>query len=205
MALSKIQAESMNLADTFAFTGTVSGAGTRKLLRSIAISSATSSVDFVHGANGAVLDTTYPRYEIHINSFIPATEGQHIRVYLSSNSGVSYYGNSAYNNFTHRQYTNGTTTATSDNYFNDFASYNYLGLHSAANKGGAHGTIEISGIGNAARTTINGQWWGFGGGYYHMTRSSGAYESDSVVINAIRIAATSGDIGSGTFKLYGVV
>tara|TARA_R100001460_G_scaffold100990_1_gene144794 strand:- start:346 stop:729 length:384 start_codon:yes stop_codon:yes gene_type:complete len=27
MALSKIQAESMNLADTFAFTGTVSGAG----------------------------------------------------------------------------------------------------------------------------------------------------------------------------------
>ena len=27
MAISKIQSESMNLADTFAFTGTVSGAG----------------------------------------------------------------------------------------------------------------------------------------------------------------------------------
>ncbi len=27
MALSKIQAESLNLADTYAFTGTVSGAG----------------------------------------------------------------------------------------------------------------------------------------------------------------------------------
>ena len=33
MALSKIQAESMNLADTFAFTGTVSGAGGGKLLQ----------------------------------------------------------------------------------------------------------------------------------------------------------------------------
>jgi hypothetical protein len=30
MALSKIQAESMNLADTYAFTGTVSGAGEHK-------------------------------------------------------------------------------------------------------------------------------------------------------------------------------
>jgi len=29
MALSKIQSESINLADTFAFTGTVSGAGRR--------------------------------------------------------------------------------------------------------------------------------------------------------------------------------
>ena len=34
MALSKIQAESMNLADTFAFTGTVSGMGMDLLLTS---------------------------------------------------------------------------------------------------------------------------------------------------------------------------
>ena len=33
MALSKIQAESMNLADTFAFSGTVSGAGGGKVLQ----------------------------------------------------------------------------------------------------------------------------------------------------------------------------
>ena len=78
-------------------------------------------------------------------------------------------------------------------------------MHAAANKGGVHGTIQVSGIGNAARTVINGQYWGFGGSYYHTTRSSGAYESDSVVINAIRIAATSGDISAGIFKIYGVV
>lgn len=204
MALSKIQAESMNLADTFAFSGTVSGTGTREILRTVTISSATSSVDFVHGSNSVVLDTTYPRYEIHINAMTPSNNGQHIRVYLSSDGGSSYYGDSAYNNFTHRQYTNGSTTATSDNYFNDFASYNYLGLSSTANKGGGHGTIEISGIGNAKRTVINGQYWGYGDGYYFATRSFGAYESDSVTINAVRIAPTSGNIASGIFKLFGV-
>jgi hypothetical protein len=36
MALSKIQAESMNLADTYAFTGTVSGAG--KILQLVSTS-----------------------------------------------------------------------------------------------------------------------------------------------------------------------
>ena len=34
MALSKIQSESINLADTFAFTGTVSGAGAMQLVSS---------------------------------------------------------------------------------------------------------------------------------------------------------------------------
>ena len=43
MPLSKIQAESMNLADTYAFTGTVSGAGGGKIGQII---SATHSTQF---------------------------------------------------------------------------------------------------------------------------------------------------------------
>jgi hypothetical protein len=35
MALSKIQAESMNLADTYAFSGTVSGTGQVKVLNAL--------------------------------------------------------------------------------------------------------------------------------------------------------------------------
>ena len=38
-----------------------------------------------------------------------------------------------------------------------------------------------------------------------MTQSLGAYESNSVTIDAIRIKATSDDIASGIFKLYGIV
>ena len=51
MALSKIQSESINLADTYAFTGTVTGAGGGKVLQfkqftsSTAISSSTTIPD----------------------------------------------------------------------------------------------------------------------------------------------------------------
>lgn len=46
MALSKIQAESMNLADTFAFTGTVSGASNFVHLTTTTVTTAVASVDF---------------------------------------------------------------------------------------------------------------------------------------------------------------
>ena len=59
MALSKIQAESMNLADTFAFTGTVSGAGDMQLL---ATSSSTSTVTEVD----ITLPSGYDNYYLHI-------------------------------------------------------------------------------------------------------------------------------------------
>jgi hypothetical protein len=45
MALSKIQAESMNLADTYAFTGTVSGASDVALISTQTTGSA-SAIDF---------------------------------------------------------------------------------------------------------------------------------------------------------------
>jgi len=51
MALSKIQAESVNLADTFAFTGTVSGAGGGKVLQVVSTDKtdtfSTTSTSFV--------------------------------------------------------------------------------------------------------------------------------------------------------------
>ena len=95
MALSKIQAESMNLADTFAFSGTVSGAGSRRLIRKVTISSNTASVEFIHGSNSVVLDSTYSRYEIDIDTCVPEN-AQQLRIYASSDGGSSYYGDSVY-------------------------------------------------------------------------------------------------------------
>ena len=205
MPLVKTQAEGINLADTFAFTGTVSGAGTRKLLRTITISSSTSSVDFVHGSNGVVLDSTHMRYEITIDAMIPVTNGANIRVYLSSDSGSSFYGNSTYNVITHRSYTNGSTTNQDATYANDYASHNYNGLSSNSAHGGGHGTVTFSNWGGARRATLNGEYWGYGDSYYIITQSMGAYESNSTTINAIRIAFSSGNIASGIFKLFGVL
>ena len=45
------------------FTGTTTGAGSTTLLKTVTPSTV-SSVDFVHGSNGVVLDSTYTRYKI---------------------------------------------------------------------------------------------------------------------------------------------
>lgn len=59
MALSKIQSESMNLADTYAFTGTVSGAGSMVLLNTYTVSSA--SVTEIIWDN-TYFNSTYDKY-----------------------------------------------------------------------------------------------------------------------------------------------
>ena len=65
MPLSKIQADSMNLADTYAFTGTVSGAGGLIKLASTTIASGSEATEgFVFAS---VFTSTYTNYKIYYN------------------------------------------------------------------------------------------------------------------------------------------
>jgi len=206
MALSKIQAESMNLADTYAFSGTVSGAGTKILLRDVTISSATSSVEFVHGSNGVVFDTTYSRYELNIDKVVAGTNNAHIELFASSNAGSSYYGDNAYNLVIDRSYTDSGSTTTRDIvYDNDFFATNRQNVGSDVAHGGVNGTVILTAMGTTNRTVAYSNFWAFGGSSYHIqTMSLGSYASNSVAINAVKWAFASGDIASGRFKLYGV-
>ena len=205
MALTKVQAEGINLADTFAFTGTVSGSGTRELLRTITISSNTASVEFIHGSNGVVLDSTYSRHEITIDSAIPVTNATQINLYLSSNGGTSYHGDSAYNSTYHRHYSNGSSTGNDHAYVNDFALNHDQGTSSTANRGGVTGTIIVDNLGTAHRTVFNGQFFGYGASSYYLhSNSIGTVESNGDTFNALKISFRSGDIASGIFKIYGI-
>jgi hypothetical protein len=197
-------------SDTTAFTiasdGTVSGTGdnaTMVLLRKITASSV-SSIEFIHGSNGVVLDSTYSRYEITIDTMIPAN-AQNLRVYGSSNGGSSYYGDSTYNTMVHRSYTNGSSTATDINYHNDSLATTLSTIPFAANKGGVDGKIVVTNLGTAHRTLFNTEFWYFDtSSYYTNVNCIGAVESNGDAFNAIKIAMTSGNIASGTFKLYGI-
>tara|TARA_R100000734_G_C3312860_1_gene104024 strand:- start:1159 stop:1779 length:621 start_codon:yes stop_codon:yes gene_type:complete len=205
MALSKIQAESMNLADTYAFTGTVSGTGTRQLLRTITITSNTASVEFIHGSNGVVLDTTYSRHEITIDGAVAETGGQQINLYLSNDGGSSYYGDSNYNSTYHRHFSNGSSTGNDSGYVNDFALNADQGTSATTNHGGMTGTIIVDNLGTAHRTVFNGHFFGFGhSSFYIHTNSIGTVEANGITYNAIKISFRSGDITSGIFKIYGV-
>ena len=68
MALTKVQAEGVNLADTFAFTGTVSGSG-MNLLLSNTISSAVAQYDI----SSTYINSTYDSYIIYA-TLLPASD-----------------------------------------------------------------------------------------------------------------------------------
>lgn len=70
MPLSKIQAESMNLADTYAFTGTVSGAGSLVKLYSSASSDSQSQLIL----DSTYINSTYDNYKI-IMGYTVDTDG----------------------------------------------------------------------------------------------------------------------------------
>ena len=63
MAIDKIQSEGINLADTFAFTGTVSGAGTQELVTSINV---TGTGDSAAIAVDNCFTSTYTAYRVVI-------------------------------------------------------------------------------------------------------------------------------------------
>lgn len=68
MALSKIQSESVNLADNFAFTGTVTGAGGQVHLITHTVSDAVAQVIF----NETYINSTYDNYLLIAKWFVSA-------------------------------------------------------------------------------------------------------------------------------------
>ena len=197
----------LNLGSDYAFTGTVSGTPTsRKLLRTITISSNTNSISFVHGANGVVLDSTYSRYEITVDSAVPsATDAPQLILLVSTNGGSSYHTTDAYNSTYHRHYSNGSTTGNDSAYVNDFALNHDQGVSATANNGGATGTIIVDNLGTASRTVFNGNFFGFGASSYYIHSNSIGALASTAIVNAIAIAFTNGDIASAKFKLFGVL
>jgi len=94
MALSKIQSESMNLADTFAFTGTVTGAGGLVHLQT---TEATGSASITF--NSSVMDVTkYERYVFYGN-FLPVGDGTDLSFRFLDSGGTAISTSNAYETF----------------------------------------------------------------------------------------------------------
>ena len=205
MALTKVQAEGINLSDTFAFTGTVSGTPeTRVLIKTITPSNA-ASVEFIDGSSGVVFDTTYKRYEFTIDTAITATNQTYMDMKLTSDGGSSYHGDSSYNLASWRWYSNGSSTSTQIQYFNDFAGNADQQISSSAASGGLHAFVTVSNIGVASRTTFKSTYYAFGANsYYIQTETVGAREDSSITVDGVKFNFRSGNITSGTFKLFGV-
>lgn len=93
MPLSKIQAESMNLADTYAFTGTVSGAG-QMVKISTTTASDVSAVEFTELSTAS----TYSHYKIILDNVTASTDNAALFYAQFGTGGASptYYTSANY-------------------------------------------------------------------------------------------------------------
>tara|TARA_B000000609_G_scaffold156779_1_gene149983 strand:+ start:647 stop:1255 length:609 start_codon:yes stop_codon:yes gene_type:complete len=128
MALSKIQAESMNLADTFAFTGTVSGAGVDIIANDTTGGTTLSEIEF-----DLSMDTDYI-YQRFIIENVYASVGHDLLLQSRRASDNTYFTGS-----------------------NSYA-YAYLyatdsGSGGSGNNGQTYGRIVGHGLGNASNET----------------------------------------------------
>src|SRR5210317_2042154 len=85
MALSKIQAESMNLADTYAFTGTVSGAGDVSNL----VQLATVNLSGTAYAWNPIFTSSYDTYLFVFDNIGNNSGGSHFRFKFFNETGAT--------------------------------------------------------------------------------------------------------------------
>ena len=184
------------------FNGT--GGGTKILLSDVNVSSAVASVEFVHGTGGVIFDSTYSRYELTVDRVVPSTNSERLELLISTNAGSSYFGDSQYNLFVKRFFTNTSDTSDDVAYYNDFIATHRQTAHNNANRGGANGTVLISSMGQVNRTIAYGNFWGFGQSYYIHSHTVGAVESNGDDMTGVKWQFGSGNISSGRFKLFGI-
>jgi hypothetical protein len=197
MALTKVQADGVNLGDTFAFTGTVSGVGGLVLLSTTTVTDAVGSISFDNLSTS--YDTFYVDYSLH-----PATDNVNARVNFLNSSG---------------------TAVTSSNYAQTAVlmdNMTYVGSNSAT-----HIPMNHTNMGNAEIEGISGYFYLRNRNYDNsvsdqfVTNMIGAsnsvntsggenhnwyagYLNNNTEVRGFRITFSSGNIDEGYARLYGV-
>jgi len=171
--------------------------------------SSSATVDFVDGSGGVVLDSTYPIYKFEFINIHPATDAQAFTFNLSTDAGSNY---------------NVTKTST---FFQTFhteggasGSVSYEGSYDLAQSTNDQQLIYqlgndndqcVSGylfLFNPSSTTFVKHFLGrCSSSYYTNANHTGnyaGYGNTTSAIDGVRFKMSSGNIDSGTIKLYGI-
>ena len=195
MALTKVRAGGVNLADTFAFTGTVSGSGMDLLLNST-ISSAVAQFDI----SSTYMNSTYDDYQV-LATLFPSSDNIHLIMSVFESGSVLTGDKYCFEAASHA----GSTYLQSNSIHRFGMNYTQIGGNV-----GEGITLNFT-CSNVNSTT---QSFCYGGNAEHFN-SSGNLESQSiggsllvanrdVVVNGLRISFESGNITSGIVKVYGI-
>ena len=194
MAIDKIQAESINLADTFAFTGTVTGTP-HGLVKISTTTVSSQNTDIT-------LPTGYKIYKLIGSNLVTGTNGTSFNVYTTtdnfSSTDSDFEGSISYQ----RIEAGNTGNETADGYFK------------LANNMGADATdnlsFEVTFAELTTTRTTGYNAFGFSTYGHNSDQESyryviGARSQTTSVVNGIRVACTTSSGLGGTISLYGVV
>ena len=202
MALTKVQADGVNLADDFAFTGTVTGTNNLVKLAQTSVTSSVGSVEF----NSSIIDSsTYENFFFTVNDATCASGNYDLKLKFSSDNLSSFM--TAIGQYKYEQI-NGT----------DNGREHTLGHHaitadeenSDTNGSTAHGYIMNASRQSSNSNACNMFVFSRGSTINDNNSSYYSYISNSVVgsgsnpLNGIQFSGAS-NLTSGVFTIYGVL
>ena len=211
MALSKLAANSFDLTDDYAFTGTVTGANSTQklfLIKNLDASSS-STLSFVDGSSSVDLDNTYKTYYFKFINIHPASDNVEFQWNGSTDTGSNY------------NVTKTTTIFNANHFENDSAAS--VSYDSGADIAQGTGFSRISrNLGNGGDESTSGELWMFNPSdttfvTHFFSRTSG-YDRNNIIydlysagyfnttsaIDAVQFKMASGNIDSGRIALYGI-
>ena len=211
MALSKLDANSFDLTDNYAFTGTTTGlVSTQKLflIKNIDASSS-STVDFVNGSSSVVLDNTYKTYLFRIINVHPSTNSGGFAVNFSTDTGSNYNVTKTTTSFVAQHQESGSggqlgyqtgydlSQSTSDQEItqNIYATDDNSGCGNLYLFNPSSTTFVKHFVSETGSMFANARaWHNFVAGYCNTTSA----------IDAVRFKFDTGNIDSGRIALYGI-
>jgi hypothetical protein len=210
-SLSKIKANSLNLAGTFGFTGTVSGLADETPL--VLISTFTSDgSDATATFTSSHITSTYKEYMFVFNNIHPETNQKYLRFHPSIDNGSNYNLSLTSAMFTayHREDGGGLTALEYASGFDTASgSTHYISADTGSNND--DGVSGIMRLYNPSSTTFVKHYHiqtvtssGDGTQYAYNVLGSG-YVNTTSAVNNVKFDFNSGEIQGGTIDLFGVV
>ena len=188
--------------------GTMSGLGAQVLIKTVALSSAVTSIGFVHGANDVVFDSTYPVYKFVFTNIHPATDDVFFGHQMDVNGGSSY-AQTCTNNMWYVRHGEGDSPSGKDIYSSadqaQATAYNKMVQLGNDNDQSGAGELYIF---NPSSTTFTKHFMSIMSGAHpsdqNMTIYSGGYYNTTNALDRLQFTMSSGNVDAGTIKLYGI-
>lgn len=173
-------------------------------LGSTQTAAASAAIDFVNGSGGVVIDSTYSAYMIEIIAAKPATDGAILWMRTSTNAGSSYDTTGYVYQRIFAQTVASTTVLAAGSSGSGAAIIMTDDVGNGSQEEGFYGHVVMFAPSVAARLHV--QWQGSyqdaSDGSF-VTVSGGGNQGAATDVDAIRFMFSTGNITSGTFRLYG--